>query len=141
MSGFLLDTCVVSELVKPDPDPGLTEWIESADEDTLYLSVLTLGELRKGIESLPPGRKKERLSGWLERELAARFRGRILALDEKTCDLWGRSTARLQKSGLHAHVVDMLLAATAEAAGLRIVTRNVFDFEAAGIQVVNPWSA
>ena len=139
MTGFLLDTCVVSELVKPEPNPGLMHWIESAEEDSLYLSVLTLGELRKGIESLPSSRKKEKVSGWLESDLPGRFRGRVLAIDARVCDLWGRITSRLTRAGRHANVIDVLLAVTAEAAGLRIVTRNVSDFEATGVQVVNPW--
>ena len=90
MSGFLLDTNVISELVKARPDPGVTQWIEATDEILLYLSVLTLGEIRKGISSLPDAKRRTALEAWLDRDLALRFSNRILSIDQAVADRWGR---------------------------------------------------
>jgi len=139
MNGYLIDTCAVSESVKPLVNPGLAEWIRTADEDRLFLSVLTLGELRKGVEMLGEGKRKESFVLWLEKDLWARFRGRILSIDREICEIWGRLSARFQKAGRHLHVVDGLLAATALAGDLYLVTRNISDFEETGVSIENPW--
>ena len=92
MSGFLLDTNIISELIKPKPEAKLTEWVESADEDLLYLSVLTIGEIRKGIVAMEQGRRRIALQSWLESDLKPRFSGRVLTIDEATADRWGAIT-------------------------------------------------
>jgi predicted nucleic acid-binding protein len=124
MSGFLLDTNVISELVKARPDPGVTQWIEATDEILLYLSVLTLGEIRKGISSLPDAKRRTALEAWLDRDLALRFSNRILAIDQAVADRWGRlaGSAAARRSPLP--VIDGLLAATALHYDLTLVTRT-----------------
>ena len=101
MSGFLLDTNIISELIKPRPEAKLAAWVESADEDLLYLSVLTVGEIRKGIVAMEQGKRRAALQSWLETDLKPRFSGRILPIDEATADRWGAiaGEAAMQKSG------------------------------------------
>jgi predicted nucleic acid-binding protein len=106
--------------------------------DDIYLSVLTLGELRKGVDKLRAGAKKKSLEGWLER-VAAAARKRLLPIDHETAVVWGELSARAEKKGRPIPVVDCLLAATALRHGLRLMTRNVADFEPTGVLIVNPW--
>ena len=113
MSGFLLDTNVVSELVKPNPDTNVIRWVEAADENLLHLSVLTLGEIRKGIASLPVSARRVKLEAWLDGDLVARFSTRILAIDQATADRWGRLSEAAIVRGAPLPVIDALLAATA----------------------------
>jgi len=134
----LLDTCVVSELAKPRPDPGVAAWVTAEDEADLYLSVLTLGEIRKGVERLPDAPRKDVLRAWLETDLPARFRGRVLAVDAAVADTWGQMLARSTQT---LPAVDSLIAATARAHGLVVVTRNATDFSRCGVEVVDPWRA
>jgi toxin FitB len=139
MSGFLLDTNVISELVKTRPDPGVTQWIDATDESLLHLSVLTLGEIRKGISSLPDPKRRTTLEAWLDLDLMLRFSNRILAIDQAVADRWGRlagsSTAR--RSPLP--VIDGLLAATALQHDLTLVTRDTKHLAAARIPFFDPW--
>ncbi|NNH74969.1 type II toxin-antitoxin system VapC family toxin [Nocardia uniformis] len=137
---FLLDTNAVSEWVKPRPDHGLVGWLDAIDEDRTYLSVMTLGELRRGLDRLADGRRKERLARWLTDELSGRFEGRLLPIDEVVAQAWGRMRARTDLLGRSIDPIDGLFAATAEAHGLTLVTRNVRDFEATGVPIVNPWA-
>jgi predicted nucleic acid-binding protein len=137
---FLLDTNVVSEWVKPRPDPGVIEWLASADEDRLFLSVATLAELRYGIERLPAGRKSAQLQEWLETELRSRFEGRVVAIDETVAALWGKLLAKADAVGMPVGAMDGFLAATAAAHQMTLVTRNEMDFAGAGIKTLNPWS-
>ena len=137
---FLLDTNVVSEWVKPRPDPGVIEWLASADEDRLFLSVATLAELRYGIERLPAGRKSAQLQEWLETELRSRFEGRVVAIDETVAALWGKLLAKADAVGRPVGAMDGFLAATAAAHQMTLVTRNEMDFASAGIKTFNPWS-
>ena len=136
---FLLDTNVVSEWVKPRPDTGVTTWLAEADEDRVFISVVTLAELRHGIERLPPGARRDRLDAWLTGQLPARFETRIVPVDAETAHGWGRVMARGQAAGDPVGTMDAFIAATAEQHGLTLVTRNVRDFEALGIGLVNPW--
>lgn len=136
---FLLDTCLISELVKKEPNMAVVEWLDQCDEQTLFLSVLTLGELQKGISKLPAGRKKDELQAWAEFDLTARFEGRILDLDRETAFAWGRLIGESERQGVKLPVMDSLIAATATVHGLVVVTRNVQDLERCRARVFNPW--
>jgi toxin FitB len=137
--GYLIDTNVISEWVKPRPDPGVVRWFDQVDEDRTYLSVITLGELRKGIDRLADGRRRQRLDHWLTTELPERFTHRILPVDSTVADQWGRLLARTDTAGTTIHPTDGLLAATALTHQLQIVTRNVVHFQPAGIDILSPW--
>ncbi len=139
MSGFLLDTNVISELVKAKPEPGVTRWIEATDENLLYLSVLTMGEIRRGIAALPQASRRARLEAWLEASLRIRFGGRILPIDEGIADRWGRITAEALARKTPLPVVDGLLAATAFHHNLTLVTRDTKNVSLTGVPVFNPW--
>jgi predicted nucleic acid-binding protein len=141
VSGFLLDTNCVSELVRVQPDPRVIEWMEAADEGLLYLSVLTLGEIRKGLASLAQGRRRTHLEKWLEVELQARFADRMLPIDASVADRWGLLTAQAKGRGMPLPIIDGLLAATALHYNLTVVSRNTSDFTKAQVQVLNPWDA
>jgi toxin FitB len=125
---FLLDTNAISEWVKPRPNPGLMSWMETADEDRVFLSVVSLAELRYGVERMPTGSRCNRLTAWLERELPLRFEGRILPIDGEIADAWGKMMSRNEAAGRPMPVMDGFLPATAEVRGLALVTRNVADF-------------
>ena len=140
MSGFLLDTNIISELVRPRPEPKVKGWVAATDEDLLYLSVLTFGEIRKGIASLKDASRRVRLETWLDSDLVLRFAGRILPVDQAVADRWGRLAAQAGPKSL-LPVIDGLLAATALHHNLTLVTRNSKDVEAAGVPVFNPWVA
>ena len=139
MSGFLLDTNVISELVRARPEPRVTAWIEATNESLLYLSVLTLGEIRKGIASLRSSPRRVVLEAWLASDLALRFANRILPVDESVADRWGRLAAEPAVEGSPLSVIDGLLAATALHHNLTLVSRNVKDFATAGVPLFNPW--
>jgi predicted nucleic acid-binding protein len=139
MSGYLLDTNCVSELVRPQPDPRVVEWVDATDEAMLYLSVLTLGEIRKGLAALPQGRRRTSLEVWLDVELQARFAGRIVPIDTAIADRWGFIAADSKRKGKALSVIDGLLAATALHHNLTVVSRNAADFPST--QVLNPWEA
>jgi predicted nucleic acid-binding protein len=139
MSGFLLDTDVVSELVKPRPEPNVAEWIETTNEELLFLSVLTIGEIRKGIALINnPARVK--LEAWLARDLPMRFAGRILVIDKGIAERWGVLSAQVHAvANRLLPVIDGLLAATAQHHNLTFVTRNTHDVVGTGVAVFNPW--
>ena len=139
MTGFLLDTNCVSEVVRIKPEPRVMAWIGAADESLLFLSVLTLGEIRKGLAALPQGRRRSRLETWLEVELQARFSGRILSIDLAVADRWGLLAANAKASGKPLSTIDGLLAATAIHYNLTVVSRNVSDFTHVPVSVLNPW--
>ena len=136
---FLLDTNAISEWVKPRPNAGLMAWMESADEDRVFLSVVSLAELRHGIERMPAGPRRDRLDGWLRDELSLRFEGRTLPVDGRVADAWGKTVARHEAQGRPIGVMDAFVAATAEVHDLTLVTRNVADFPLLK-KVVNPWT-
>ena len=133
---YLIDTNVLSELRRKEPDGHVVQWMRQRPATTLHLSVLTLGELRKGIGGLPEGDRKTRLLDWLEVELAGFFAGRILPVDAAVADRWGRLMAQ---AGRPLPAIDGLLAATALTHGLTLVTRNVKDFQHPALTVINPW--
>jgi predicted nucleic acid-binding protein len=135
---YLVDTNVLSELRRRDPDGNVVRWMTARPATTLYLSVLTTGELRKGIEALPDGDCKRRLVDWLEVEVPAYFGGRVLPVDVAVADRWGRLLAA---SSRPLPAIDSLLAATALVHGLTLVTRNVRDFRYPDLSLVDPWVA
>lgn len=141
MSGYLLDTNCISELVRIKPEPGVMTWMEATDETLLYLSVLTLGEIRKGLAGLPQSKQRTHLETWLEVELRARFAGRILPIDAPVADRWGLLAAGAKRAGRTLSIIDGLLAATALHYNLTVVSRNVSDFAHVQVQVLNPWKA
>jgi predicted nucleic acid-binding protein len=136
---FLLDTNAVSEWVKLRPNPGLIGWMESADEDRIFISVVSLAELRYGMERLAAGSRRNRLEGWLRDELPLRFEGRILPVDTDVAEAWGKTVSRSEAAGRPMGVMDAFLAATAEIRRLTLVTRNVSDFPLLKA-VLNPWT-
>lgn len=136
---FLLDTNVVSEWIKPNPNLGLMSWMESADEDRIFISVLTFAELRYGVERLAPGRRRSRLEEWLGHDLPLRFESRVLPVDTVVAEAWGRMMSRSEAVGRPMGVMDAFLAATAESHQLTLVTRNISDFPALEF-VLNPWN-
>jgi hypothetical protein len=137
---FLLDTNVVSEWVKPRPDPHVVAWLDEVDEDRVFLSVVTLAELRYGIERLPAGRRRERLDEWLREELPNRFESRVLAIDPAIANAWGTILAQRDRTGRPISIMDAFVAATAEVHGLTLVTRNASDFRPSVKSVFDPWS-
>src|SRR6218665_1439725 len=124
MSGFLLDTNIPSETVRPQPEPKVAAWLASQKIETLYLSVVTCGELRKGIAILTPGRRRTQLEAWYDEDLLKKFFGRILPLTQTIAERWGAVEAQRQLSGRTIHVADAQIAATALEHGLTLVTRN-----------------
>lgn len=141
MSGFLLDTNCISEIVRSKPEPRVLEWMEAAEESLLYLSVLTLGEIRKGVAGLPQSKRRTHLESWLELDLQARFSGRILPFDAAIADRWGLLAAEAKRRGKPLSAIDGILAATALHHNLTIVSRNVHDFSHTPAAVLNPWEA
>jgi predicted nucleic acid-binding protein len=137
---FLLDTNLVSEWTKPRPNPGVVSWLADADEDRVFISVVTIAELRHGVERLAIGARRKRLNEWLEGELLVRFDERILPIDAATADAWGRIVAHREGLGRPIGTMDAFIAATAQVHKLTLATRNQTDFEASVAAVVNPWS-
>jgi len=136
---FLLATCLISELVKKKPNAAVLKWLDERDEHGLFLSVLTLGELQKGISRLSTGIRKDDLQAWIEHDLIERFEGRILDLDLETALIWGKLQGDAELKSEKLPVMDSLIAATANAHGLVVVTRNVKDIERCSARVFNPW--
>jgi len=133
---YLLDTNIISETVRRSPNKRVIEWLDRVPGEALFVSVLTLGEVRKGIEALPDKKRREKLRLWLEHELPAWFEGRVLPVDLAVADRWGRLLAEVGRS---VPTIDSLLAATALHHELRLVTRNAGDFDYPGLEVVNPF--
>jgi predicted nucleic acid-binding protein len=136
--GYLLDTNVLSELRRKAPNPRVQQWFLDRPASTLYLSVLTLGEIRKGIDGVPDPVRRLGLIDWLETELPAFFAGRILPVDAKVADGWGRLVAQV---GRPVPAIDSLLAATAVVHGLTLVTRNVRDVQGLAVTFIDPWAS
>lgn len=135
---YLIDTNVLSEVVRKKPAESVIHWLRDVPDPALHLSVLSLGELRSGIESMKAGRRRERLRVWLEQELPTWFEDRLLPVTAAVADRWGRL---LSEAGRPVPAIDSLLAATALTHGLRLVTRNTKDFSFPNLELVNPWEA
>lgn len=136
---YLLDTCLLSELTKKNPSASVVEWIERRDEQSLFLSVLTIGEIEKGVAKLPDSKKKSTLRSWLRHDLCERFNGRILEISKQVAENWGKVLGEAERDGLKLPVIDSLIAATAATHDLAVVTRDSSHMEKFGIQVVVPW--
>jgi predicted nucleic acid-binding protein len=139
VTGFLLDTNVISELMRPRPERRVVEWIEATDENVLFISVLTLGEIRKGIAALTDAMRRVKLESWLEHDLALRFSGRILTIDAAIADRWGRISGSTAAKRSPIPVIDALLAATALHHDLILVTRDMSHAGVSGATMLNPW--
>ncbi len=136
---YLLDTNVISELVAKQPVAQVVTWIDNIDDTQAYLSVITIGEIKKGIEKLPDSARKERLREWLSDELIVRFSQRILAIDVNVMLNWGNLVAMLEMKGRKLPAMDSLIAAVAIHGQLTLATRNVNDFRDTGVTLINPW--
>jgi toxin FitB len=132
---------VLSEGVKLQPDARVKAWADATDEQLFHVSVLTLGEIRKGIDSVPPSARRTALESWLSRDLMIRFAGRILGVNQEIADRWGRITAKSSSAGRPIPAIDGLLAATAFHHNLTLVTRNTKHAAPTGVPVFNPWEA
>jgi predicted nucleic acid-binding protein len=140
MAGFLLDTNVVSELVRPRPAERVVAWVVGQAPADLYLAALTIGELTRGVERLPGGRRRDTLVRWIDRDLSRQFAGRILPFDREAAVLWGRIMGEGDRNGRPRAAADAQIAATARRHGLALATRNTADFEGMGVDLVDPWA-
>jgi len=138
---YLLDTCVISELVKPKPNRHVVTWIRSYPEEEVYLSAITIGEIQKGISKLTESKKKGRLQHWLDNDLMARFDRRIIGIDQGVARRWGMLLAGMERTGRPIPVIDGLIAASALVYNMVVVTRNTVDMEESGVTIHNPWAA
>lgn len=136
---FLLDTCVISELMAKRPNQAVMQWIDSVDEDRLYLSVITIGEIRKGIAKLADSSRNLELLEWLSDHLLSRFRDRIVVIDTGVMLDWGQLVGNLERLGKPMPLMDSLIAATVLRGGFVLVTRNEADFECADVRMLNPF--
>jgi predicted nucleic acid-binding protein len=141
MTGFLLDTNIPSEMTRTRPQPSVSEWLDAANDDQLYFSVVSLGEILKGVTVLPESKRRSQLQQWLDETLRPWFQGRILSVNEPIAERWGVLAGQCQLRGRPLKVVDGFIAATALEHDLTIVTRNVKDFADLGVTVFNPWDA
>ncbi len=137
---YLLDTCVISELIKQEPNQKVVQWISNIEEARLFISVLTIGELHKGIEKLPENRKKSTLHKWLTYDLKKRFKNRIIDFDIQTATTWGKVQAKSELLGKTLPAIDGLIAATGLFHDLVVVTRNIKDMKVSGVDLLNPWA-
>lgn len=141
MNGYLVDTNIPSELTRDTPDARVVSFLHNTPQDKLFLSVMTIGEISKGIATLPTGKKRHTLQTWLDQDLRLWFGGRILPVSEAIADRWGKLSAAARASGTPLPVVDGLLAATALEHDLILVTRNVKDFSVLGQDLLNPFAS
>jgi predicted nucleic acid-binding protein len=136
---YLLDTCVLSEFARRQPDQRVMDWLNAMEEEKLHISVITVGEIQRGIERLPKSHRKTELLLWVNNGLLMRFAERMMAIDAPTMFLWGSLVARLEAVGQPMGLMDSLILASALQNNLIIATRNVADFLPGGVQVINPW--
>ena len=136
---YLLDTCVISELIKPKPNSKVVKWLRSCRDENLFLSVLTIGEIQKGISKLPDSHKRNNLQEWMDAELILRFDRRILGIDFKIAQKWGEIQASAEITGTKMLVIDSLIAAIGLIHDLTIVTRDTSGMEKSGAKLFNPW--
>jgi len=137
---YLFDTCAISEMVKRKPYKKVLEWIQGCDEDAIYLSVLTIGEIQKGIAKLADSKRKTTIQQWLDHDLHNRFAGRIIPITEEIASTWGLVMAEAEATGKPIPGIDSLIIATAVARNLTIITRNVEDMAGTAARVFNPWT-
>lgn len=140
MSGYLVDTNTLSEYSKPFPNGGVMDWFQHADPKTLFASVVTFGEIRRGIEAMPAGRRRNDIEMWFRSGLPRWFDQNLLPVDRDVADRWGRLAIEAKQIGLTLATADGLIAATAVEHDLTLVTRNVKDFAGLGIQIICPWT-
>lgn len=138
---LLLDTNLLSEVKRPAPSPKVLGWLDTVDEDRVFISVASIAELRRGVALMDDGRRRAALEAWLADDLPARFAGRMLPIDQAVAERWGDLMAQSRRSGVMLSVMDGFFAATALARDLTLVTRNVRDFASFGVNLFNPWDA
>lgn len=136
---FLLDTCVISEFTRPKPEQKVITWLDAVNEENLFISVATIGEIQHGVDKLPSSTRKNDLIAWLNKDLINRFDQRIIPIDVSVMTIWGALMAQSEQQGKRMSVMDGMIAATALKENLTLVTRNVDDFETCGLRLVNPW--
>ncbi len=136
---YLLDTCVISELIKPKPSSKVLKWLRSCQDENLFLSSLTIGEIQKGISKLPDSRKRNKLQEWMDSELIRRFDKRILEIDFKVAQKWGKIQASSEIAGTKMPVIDGLIAAIGLVYDMTVVTRDTSGMEKSGARLFNPW--
>ncbi len=136
---YLLDTCLVSELVRKKPDSRVLKWVAECDEDLTFLSVLTLGEIRKDVSKLEDKKRRAALQMWLDSELRVRFGERILPITQDIAQTWGLLQGEAEAKGIAVPTIDGLIGATAITHNLTVVTRNVSDLAKTGAKILNPW--
>ena len=136
---YLLDTCVISELIKPKPSSKLIKWLRSCQEESLFLSSLTIGEIQKGISKLPDSGKRKKFQNWLDSELTQRFDRRIIGIDFKVAQKWGEIQALTEIAGIKMPVIDSLIASIGIVYDMAVVTRNTADMKNSGVRLFNPW--
>jgi len=139
LRGFLIDTCAISEFTKQSPDLGLVAWLSQIDASILFVSAITIGELRYGITLQAEQKKRDFLERWFRSDVLVEFEGRILPFDGEVAEQWGRLRAKARKGGTPAPTIDAMIAATALHYNLAVMTRNESDFQRLGLEVVNPW--
>lgn len=136
---FLLDTCVISEIIRPKPSSKVIKWIKKEEESNFFISVLTVGELHKGIEKLSESKRKEELHNWVENDLKDRFWNRVIDIDLHVAMQWGKIQGIAEKAGRPMPAIDSLIAATGIVHHLTVVTRNTVDMKESGVALFNPW--
>jgi hypothetical protein len=136
---FLFDTCVISELVRKHPHQKIIDWVDSLEEESIFLSVLTIGEIEKGIAKLVESQKKKRLKAWVEKDLIERFGSRILPFDLETALFLGKRQGELESRGVNLPLMDSLIAATAMIHRMTVATRNIQDMRRLGVDIFDPW--
>ena len=136
---YLLDTCVISEFVAKQPAEEVVSWLARLDPETVFLSVVTIGEIQKGIEKLPASKRKEALRTWLKEDLLVRFHDRLLPLGVGEMLTWGSLMGKVEAKGMPMPLIDSLIAATALHHDLVVVTRDQDDFAPSGVRLLNPW--
>ena len=137
---YLIDTCVIGEVIKPKPSVKVLSWLEKQDENQLYISVLTLGEISKGIEKVKDSQRRRKLHLWLMDDLRERFSGRILPINEQVAMTWGQIQGKAELQGKPMPSIDGLIAATALVFNMIVVTRNTSDMEESGVVLLDPWN-
>ena len=136
---YLMDTCVISEIIKPKPSSKVIKWLRSCQDENLFLSSLTIGEIQKGISKLPESRKRNKLQKWMDTELIRRFDKKILEIDLKVAQKWGEIQASSEIAGTKMPVIDSLIASIGIVHNMTVVTRDTSGMKNSGVRLFNPW--